>query len=105
MSWVYLLIAGLGEVGWAVEMKYTEGFSRLVPSLITVGLMLLSFGFLSLALRQLPLSTAYAVWTGIGTVGTFLFGCFVLHEPVTALQGLCVCMIVCGVTGLKLLAS
>ncbi len=105
MRWVYLLIAGLGEVGWAVGMKYTEGFSRMVPSVITVGLMLLSFGFLSLALRQLPLSTAYAVWTGIGTLGTFLFGWFMLHEPVTVLQGVFVGMIVCGVMGLKLLAS
>ena len=104
MSWIYLLFAGFSEVGWAVGMKYTDGFSKIAPSVITVALMLASFGLLSMALKELPLSTAYAVWTGIGTVGTFLFGFFVLHEPATAWNGLCVAMIVCGIVGLKLLA-
>ncbi|MCR5176123.1 MAG: multidrug efflux SMR transporter [Anaerovibrio sp.] len=105
MSWIYLFLAGLGEIGWAVGMKYTEGFTRPIPSLVTVALMILSFGLLSLALRELPLSSSYAIWTGIGTVGTFLFGLLVLHEPVTALHGLCVVMIVAGIIGLRLLAN
>lgn len=74
MSWLYLLIAGFSEIGWAVGMKYTECFSKLLPSIFTIILMILSFVFLSLALKGIPLSTAYAVWTGIGTVGTFILG-------------------------------
>ncbi len=105
MSWIYLLLAGIGEIGWAVGIKYTDGFTKMTPSVITVTLMMVSFAFLSLALKELPISTAYAIWTGIGTAGTFLFGYFILHEPLTALQGICVAMIVCGITGLKLLAS
>lgn len=105
MSWVYLFFAGLSEVGWAVAMKYSEGFSKLMPSVITIALMIGSFGLLAAALKQIPLSTAYAVWTGIGTIGTFLFGYFVLHESATALQGLCVVLIICGVAGLKFLSS
>lgn len=104
MSWIYLLLAGLSEMGWAVGLKYTEGFSRLLPSIITITLMAASFALLSLALKELPLSTAYAIWTGIGTIGTFIFGYLVLHEPVTALQGVCVAFIICGITGLKILS-
>ncbi len=104
MSWVYLFFAGLCEVGWAVGLKYTEGFSRLVPSLVTAVLMAGSFALLSLALKELPLSSSYAIWTGIGTVGTFLFGYAVLHEPVTLVHGICVAMIVLGVAGLRFLA-
>ncbi|WP_037325623.1 multidrug efflux SMR transporter, partial [Anaerovibrio sp. RM50] len=79
MSWVYLLLAGLSEMGWAVWLKYTEGFSRLLPSIITITLMAASFALLSLALKELPISTAYAIWTGIGTIGTFVFGYMILH--------------------------
>jgi len=103
MSWVYLFFAGLCEVGWAVGLKYTEGFSRLVPSLVTAVLMAGSFALLSLALKELPLSSSYAIWTGIGTVGTFLFGYAVLHEPVTLVHGICIAMIVLGVAGLRFL--
>lgn len=103
MSWLYLFLAGLCEVGWAVSLKYTDGFSRLTPSLITVGLMIGSFGLLSQALKWLPLSTSYAIWTGIGTIGTFLFGCFVLHEPSTAWHFVCVAMILGGIVGLRIL--
>ena len=104
MSWIYLLLAGLSEMGWAVGLKYTEGFSRLLPSVITITLMAASFALLSLALKELPISTAYAIWTGIGTIGTFVFGYLILYEPVTALQGVCVALIVCGITGLKVLS-
>ncbi len=103
MSWVYLFFAGLSEIGWAVGMKYTEGFTRPIPSIVTVTLMILSFGLLSMALRELPLSSSYAIWTGIGTIGTFLFGLLVLHEPATVLHGLCVLMILSGIIGLRLL--
>ena len=102
MAWVALVIAGLLEIGWAVGLKYTAGFTRLWPSVLTVGAMIASFGFLGVALRTLPLGTSYAVWTGIGTVGTVLFGIFVLREPATALRLLCVGMIVTGIVGLKL---
>ncbi|MBO6258616.1 MAG: multidrug efflux SMR transporter [Succinivibrio sp.] len=104
MCWLYLLIAGLSEIGWAVVMKYSEGFSKLLPSFFTIFLMLISFGFLSLALKGIPLGTAYAVWTGIGTAGTFILGIFLLHESVSVLQGVCVLSILSGVIGLKFLS-
>ena len=85
MSWMLLVLAGLLEVGWAVGLKYTEGFTRLWPSLLTVAAMAASVGLLGLALRHLPLGTAYAVWTGIGTVGTAIFGMVLLGEPAGAL--------------------
>ena len=103
MSWFYLFLAGLSEVGWAIAMKYANGFTKLVPSLLTIVLMLLSFLLLAQALKSLPLSTAYAIWTGIGTVGTFLFGFVMLHESISWLQALCVGLILLGVCGLKLL--
>ncbi len=105
MSWICLFPAGTSEVGWAADLKYTEGFTRLTASAFTIACMTGSFALLSLTLKVLPLSTAYAVWTGIGTIGTFLFGLFVLYEPVTALHGLCIAMIVCGVAGLRFLSS
>ena len=104
MSQLYLLLAGLFEIGWAVGLKYTHGFTRLVPSLLTVVSMLLSIGLLGLALRSLPLGSAYAVWTGIGTVGTFIFGVLLFGETLTVARLLCVAMIVGGIIGLKLLA-
>lgn len=104
MSWAYLVIAGLLEVAWAVGLKYTAGFSRLWPSVFTLATMAGSVGMLGLALRTLPLGTAYAVWTGIGTVGTAVFGMLVLGEPAGALRLLSIGLIVAGIVGLKLLA-
>ena len=102
MAWFYLFLAGLLEVGWAVGLKYTEGFSRTWPSVGTVLAMLGSFGLLSLALKSLPLGTAYAVWTGIGAAGTALFGLAFLNESRDAGRLFCLALIVCGVVGLKL---
>jgi quaternary ammonium compound-resistance protein SugE len=102
MAWVWLFIAGLLEVGWAVGLKYTEGFSKLLPSLLTAASMAGSVGLLGLALRDLPLGTAYAVWTGIGTIGTAIFGIAVLGEPASALRMACIALITCGILGLKL---
>ena len=102
MSWTILTLAGLFEVGWAVGLKYTNGFTRLVPSLLTVLSMVASLGLLGLALRTLPLGTAYAVWTGIGTIGTALLGILLLGEPATAARLLCILLIVAGIVGLKL---
>ena len=104
MSWAYLVMAGLLEVAWAVVLKYTAGFSRLWPSVFTLATMAGSVGMLGLALRALPLGTAYAVWTGIGTVGTAVFGMLMLGEPAGALRLLSIGLIVAGIAGLKLLA-
>jgi quaternary ammonium compound-resistance protein SugE len=102
MAWVYLALAGAFEVGWAVGLKYTDGFSRLLPSLATVAAMILSLGFLGLALKSLPLGTAYAVWTGIGTVGTAILGVILFGEPTGALRLACIALIAAGILGLKL---
>lgn len=104
MSWIVLFVAGLLEVGWAVGLKYTAGFSRLVPSVLTLAAMAGSVGLLGLALRDLPLGTAYAVWTGIGTVGTAIYGIAVLGEPSEAARLVCIALIVAGILGLKILA-
>ncbi len=103
MSWLYLVIAGLLEVAWAVGLKYTAGFTRLWPSVFTLATMAGSVGMLGVALRALPLGTAYAVWTGIGTVGTAVFGMLMLGEPAGALRLLSIGLIVAGIIGLKLL--
>jgi quaternary ammonium compound-resistance protein SugE len=105
MAWLYLVIAGVFEIGWAVGLKYTEGFSRLWPSLWTLAAMTLSIAMLGLALRSLSLGTAYAVWTGIGTVGTVIFGMILFGDPATAGRLLCIALIVSGIVGLKLLAG
>ena len=105
MAWVYLFIAGLLEVGWALGLKYSEGFTKLAPSVVTIGGMIFSFLFLSLAMRTLPLGTAYAVWTGIGAVGTVILGIVLLGEPADALRLLCVGLIVAGVIGLRLVSA
>jgi quaternary ammonium compound-resistance protein SugE len=105
MPWVLLLLAGVFEIGWAVGLKYTHGFTKLWPSVATVAAMVLSMGLLGLALRHLPLGTAYAIWTGIGTVGTAIFGIVVLKEPATAMRLACLVMIVSGIVGLKLLSG
>jgi quaternary ammonium compound-resistance protein SugE len=104
MAWLFLLIAGLLEIGWAVGLKYTEGFTRFWPSLLTIMMMVLSFASLGVALRTLPLGTAYAVWTGIGTAGTVLFGILLFGEPVEPLRLLCILLIISGVFGLRLLS-
>ncbi len=102
MAWLYLLVAGLLEVGWAIGLKYTDGFTRLWPTVGTVISMLLSVGFLGLALKTLPVGTGYAVWTGIGTVGTVILGIALLGEPATVMRLACVGLIVAGIIGLKL---
>jgi quaternary ammonium compound-resistance protein SugE len=103
MSWIYLFAAGLLEIGWAVGLKYTQGFTKLGPSVFTLAAMAASVGLLGLALRHLPLGTAYAVWTGIGTVGTAIAGMIMLGEPAGAMRLGCIALIVAGILGLKLL--
>jgi quaternary ammonium compound-resistance protein SugE len=105
MPRLHLIIAGLLEVSWAIGLKQTEGWTRLWPSVITALLMIASFFFLSLALRSLPIGTAYAIWTGIGAVGTALIGIFVFGEPRTAARLVCIVLIVAGIVGLKLTSS
>ncbi|MFN2431671.1 MAG: quaternary ammonium compound efflux SMR transporter SugE [Gemmatimonadota bacterium] len=105
MAWLHLLVAGVLEIAWAVGLKYSEGFSRLWPSVVTVALMLGSFVFLSLAMRALPLGTSYAVWTGIGAVGTALLGIVLFGEPASAARLACIGLIVAGIVGLKLAAT
>ena len=102
MAWFVLFIAGLFEVVWAVGLKYTEGFTRLWPSLITAAGMVISLYLLSTALKQLPIGTAYAVWTGIGAVGTALIGIFFLGEPKDIARILSILLIVAGIVGLKI---
>lgn len=102
MNWIYLIIAGLLEIGWAIGLKYTEGWTKILPSIITVVLMIASFYFLSMAIKTLPIGTAYAVWTGIGTVGAAILGMFLFGEPRDFLRILCILLIVGGIAGLKL---
>ena len=104
MAWTYLFFAGLFEIGWAIGLKYTAGFTRLTPTLLTVASMVVSLGLLGLALKTLPVGTAYAVWTGIGTVGTALLGIYLLGEPATVVRLVCIGLIVSGIIGLKLVA-
>ena len=104
MAWVILIVAGLFEIGWAIGLKYTEGFSRLWPSLGTVAAMIVSLALLGLALKTLPIGTAYAVWTGIGTVGTVILGICLLGDPATVVRLGCICLIVAGIGGLKLVS-
>ena len=104
MAWAYLLVAGLFEVSWAVGLKYTDGFSRLFPSLATLIAMVLSVAFLELALRSLPLGTAYAVWTGIGVIGTTVLGIHLFGESAAVLRLGCIAIIVAGIVGLRLTA-
>lgn len=101
MAWTYLIIAGILEIGWAVGLKYTEGFSRFWPSVATLGAMIASFALLSVALKSIPVGTGYAVWTGIGAAGTALIGMAFLGEPREALRLLCILLIIVGVLGLK----
>lgn len=105
VAWLWLFLAGLFEVAWAVGLKATEGWTRLLPSLFTLATMALSFLFLSLALRALPIGTAYAVWTGIGAVGTAVLGMILFHEPATVGRLVCIGLIVAGIVGLKFMGA
>jgi quaternary ammonium compound-resistance protein SugE len=102
MAWWVLVVAGLFEVGWAVGLKYTEGFTRLWPSVATVVAMTLSIVLLAYAVRTLPVGTAYAIWTGIGAIGTVILGIVLFGEPATALRLVCIGLILAGIVGLKL---
>ena len=102
MAWIILGIAGLFEIGWAVGLKFTEGFTRPIPTVLTAASMVLSMGLLGWAVKTLPLGTAYAVWTGIGAVGTAIVGIVVFKEPATAARLVCLSLIVAGILGLKL---
>lgn len=102
MAWIYLALAGVLEIGWAVGLKYTQGFTRLLPTVLTIASMIASLGLLGLALRTLPIGTAYAIWTGIGTIGTAALGIALFGEPATAARLACIALIVAGIIGLKL---
>lgn len=102
MAWVLLVLAGLFEVGWAIGLKYTDGFSRLWPSVGTVVSMAISIALLGLALKSLPVGTAYAVWVGIGALGTAILGIVLFHEPATAARLISFALILAGIIGLKL---
>jgi len=105
MNWIYLVIAGILEIGWAIGLKYTEGWTKILPSILTAAAMITSFYFLSLALKTLPIGTAYAVWTGIGTVGAAVLGMILFDEPRDFLRILCILLIVGGIAGLKLTSA
>lgn len=105
MAWLILITAGLFEVGWAVGLKYTEGFTRPGPTAWTVASMIVSLALLGLALKSLPLGTAYAVWTGVGTVGTAIAGIILFAEPAEAGRLVCIGLIVAGIVGLKLVST
>ena len=102
MVWVYLVLAGLFEISWAIGLKYADGFTRLIPSIITIAGLLASVLLLGLAMRELPVGTAYAIWTGIGTVGAAILGMILFQEPATALRLGSIGLIVAGIVGLKL---
>lgn len=102
MSWTILFVAGLFEVGWAIGLKYTHGFTRLWPTIGTVTAMTISVVLLGLAMRELPVGTAYAVWTGIGAVGTVILGIVLFNDPASAARLICVGLIIAGILGLKL---
>ncbi|MGF6177925.1 quaternary ammonium compound efflux SMR transporter SugE [Ensifer sp. 4252] len=104
MAWMLLLVAGLFEVGWAIGLKFTEGFSRVGPSLITVACMAVSLSLLGLALKTLPVGTAYAVWTGVGTIGTAILGIYFFQEPATIARFACIGLIIFGILGLRAIA-
>jgi quaternary ammonium compound-resistance protein SugE len=101
MAWAILVVAGLFETGWAIGLKFTQGFTRPVPSVLTILAMALSMGLLGIAVRSLSIGTAYAVWTGIGSIGTVLLGIYLFGEPATAARLACIGLIVAGIVGLK----
>ncbi len=102
MSWLILLLAGLFEVAWAIGLKYTDGFTRPLPTLLTVSAIIVSLALLSLAMKGLPLGTAYAIWTGIGAIGTLIAGATLFGEPITLLRMASAALIICGLIGLKI---
>ena len=104
MQWLFLVIAGFLEMGWAIGLKYSQGFTKIVPSVFTISGMIASFYFLSLALRSLPLGTAYAIWTGIGTVGTVTLGVILFKEPIDPSRLIFIGFIVIGIIGLKIVS-
>ena len=101
MSWIILFFAGLFEVGWAVGLKYTDGFSRPLPTILTIGAMAISLGLLGLAMKDLPLGTAYAIWTGVGAVGTVIAGIILFGESMALFRLASVALIIAGLVGLK----
>lgn len=105
MEWLYLVTAGFLEVGWATGLKYSQGFTKILPSILTVIGMAASFYFLALSLKNLPLGNAYAIWTGIGTVGTVVLGIILFKEPISMMRLLCIGLIVSGIIGLKLMSA
>ena len=105
MAWFYLFIAGLFEVAWAIGLKLSHGFTQVWISIFTVIGMIASFYFLAIALKNIPLGTAYAVWTGIGTIGTVILGIILFKEPVSVMRLVCIFFIISGITGLKLLST
>ena len=105
MAWGILLLAGLFEIGWAIGLKYSQGFTRLWPTVGTAAALLVSMTLLAVALRTLPLGSAYAIWTGIGTIGTAILGILLFGEPATALRALCIVLILVGIVGLKFAAA
>ncbi|PXF63874.1 quaternary ammonium compound efflux SMR transporter SugE [Kangiella spongicola] len=105
MAWLYLCIAGLFECAWAIGLKYTEGFTKPVPTVLTVVAMIISFWLLSIAMKSIPVGTAYAVWTGIGAVGVTILGMFLFNESKDILRILCLLLIVTGIVGLKLVSK
>lgn len=105
MSWIYLFIAGLFEIGWAIGLKYTEGFTKLWPSVITIIGMILSFYFLSNAVKSIPIGTAYAIWTGIGAVGTAILGIILFSESKEIIRIFFILLIVIGIIGLKIFSK
>jgi len=104
MSWFILFIAGLFEVIWAIGIKYTEGWTKLWPSVFTVLAMIASFYLLSMALKAIPMGTAYAIWTGVGIIGTAIFGIIYFKEPTDILRMVCILLIIIGIVGLRILA-
>jgi quaternary ammonium compound-resistance protein SugE len=105
MAWVFLAIAGLFECGWAIGLKYTEGFTRLWPSILTILAMIVSFQLLALSMKSIPVGTAYAVWTGIGAVGVALLGMVLFDESRELARIVCILLIVSGVIGLRVFAG
>jgi len=105
MTWILLFIAGIFEIGWAVGLKYTEGLTKLYPSIFTIAAMLLSFYFLAAAVKTIPIGTGYAVWTGIGAVGTTILGILLFDEPKNIMRILCIFLIIIGIIGLKIFST
>jgi quaternary ammonium compound-resistance protein SugE len=101
MAWIWLILAGVFEIGWAIGLKYTDGFSKLIPSLLTITLMIASFFLLSIAVKEIPIGTGYAIWTGIGAIGVAIAGMILFQESRDILRLICIGLIIIGVLGLK----